>query len=118
MTDFTASSSIITDSLSTIPPDAIQSLPAGESRRRAAAFVNTLRQCISCCKKTLVENAPEAQSDVAGKLSQSIYWVESILSKCHEEGEMLFFTIRSEPQQVFDYWHKLPVATWIHDFNI
>ena len=40
----------------------------------------------------------EAQSDVAAKLSQSIYWVESILSKCHEEGELLFFTIRTAEQ--------------------
>ena len=48
-----------------------------------------------------MENSQEAQSDVAAKLSQSIYWVESILSKCHEEGELLFFTIRTpDPPQV------------------
>ena len=35
---------------------------------------------------------------MAAKLSQSIYWVESILSKCHEEGELLFFTIRAADQ--------------------
>ena len=35
---------------------------------------------------------------MAAKLSQSIYWVESILSKCHEEGELLFFTIRTAEQ--------------------
>ena len=88
------------ESMVTIPPDHILSLPAAESRRRAAIFVNHLRNCISSCKRTLVENVQEAQSDVAGKLSQSIYWVESILSKCHEEGELLFFTIRSEPAHV------------------
>ena len=37
---------------------------------------------------------------ITGKLSQSIYWVESILSKCHEEGDLLFFTIRAEPTHV------------------
>ena len=41
---------------------------------------------------------------MAAKLSQSIYWVESILSKCHEEGELLFFTIRTaeQPQVLLD----------------
>ena len=96
------------ESLTTIPPDVIQSLPASESRRRAASFVNSLRTCIACCKKTLVDNSQEAQSDVAAKLSQSIYWVESILSKCHEEGELLFFTIRTADQpQVRIRWEKI-----------
>jgi hypothetical protein len=56
-------------------------------------------------------NLQEAQSDVAGKLSQSIYWVESILSKCHEEGEMLFFTIRAEQVQVrWDVYKQVEVT--------
>ena len=56
----------------------------------------------------LVDNSQEAQSEVAAKLSQSIYWVESILSKCHEEGELLFFTIRTADQpQVRIRWEKI-----------
>ena len=51
------SRSFLAESLATIPPDTIQSLPASESRRRAASFVNSLRTCIACCKKTLVDNA-------------------------------------------------------------
>ena len=89
-----------TESMATIPPDNVHALPAAEFRRRAAIFVNHLRLCIASCKRTLVENLQEAQSKIAGKLSQSIYWVESVLSKCHEEGDLLFFTIRAEPQHV------------------
>ena len=36
----------------------------------------------------------DAQCETAGKLSQSIYVVESLLGKCHEENDLLFFTIR------------------------
>lgn len=94
--DLASLANILQESMATIPCDNVVSLPAAESRRRAALFVNHLRNCIASCKRTLVENLQEAQSDVAGKLSQSIYWVESILSKCHEEGDLLFFTIRTD----------------------
>lgn len=93
--------------MATIPCDNVVSLPAAESRRRAALFVNHLRNCIASCKRTLVENLQEAQSDVAGKLSQSIYWVESILSKCHEEGDLLFFTIRTDSSHVSEIIFKI-----------
>ena len=88
------------DSMATIQPDNVSSLPAAEFRRRAAVFVNHLRLCIAACKRTLVENLQEAQSKIAAKLSQSIYWVEAVLSKCHEEGDLLFFTIRAEQTHV------------------
>ncbi len=88
------------ESMTSLPGDHVTSMPAAEHRRRAAIFVNHLRTGIASCKRTLVENLAEAQSEIAGKLSQSIYWVESILSKCHEEGDLLFFTIRAEPTQV------------------
>ncbi len=96
--DLATFANTLQESMATIPPDNILSLPTGEARRRAAIFVNQLRDCIASCKRTLVENLQEAQSETAGKLSQSIYFVETVLSKCHEEGELLFFTIRSEPQ--------------------
>ena len=86
--------------MSTIQPDNVSSLPAAEFRRRGAVFVNHLRLCIAACKRTLVENLQEAQSKIAAKLSQSIYWVEAVLSKCHEEGDLLFFTIRAEQTHV------------------
>ena len=54
------------ESMTTLPPDHVVSLPAAEHRRRAAIFVNHLRTCIATCKRTLVENLQEAQSEIAG----------------------------------------------------
>ncbi|CAB4063543.1 dgkA [Lepeophtheirus salmonis] len=63
-------------------------------------------------KKSLVENLQEeTKSEVAAKLSQSIYSVESLLGKCHEEGELLFFTIRGVPSGTNEHkrsWFKVP----------
>ena len=52
--------------MTSLPPDHVGSLPAAEHRRRAAIFVNHLRTCIASCKRTLVENLQEAQSEIAG----------------------------------------------------
>ena len=113
---------LFSESLSTVTPDGIQSLSAPELRRRSAIIVNRLRDCIATCKNILVEkfqvrflygiirekpvnntNAAnslikDTQCDAAGKLSQSIYIVESMLGKCHEEADLLFFTIRADSQ--------------------
>ena len=99
----------------------IQTLEAPELRRRSAIIVNILRENIAVCKRILLEKFQgvpffknifffpifltfeiihilDTQCDAAGKLSQSIYVVESLLGKCHQEGELLFFTIRHDPQ--------------------
>ena len=85
------------DAMKTVTPDGIQSLDAPELRRRSAIVVNRLRQCIQACKRVLLEQFQDTQCDAAGKLSQSIYVVESLLGKCHQEGDLLFFTIRQDP---------------------
>lgn len=84
--------------MKTVTPDGILTLDAPELRRRSAIIVNRLRQCIEVCKRVLLEKFQDTQCDAAGKLSQSIYVVESLLGKCHQEGDLLFFTIRQDPQ--------------------
>ena len=42
------------------------------------------------------DDTQDTQCETAGKLSQSIYVVESLLGKCHEENDLLFFTIRPD----------------------
>ena len=86
------------DALKTVTSEEIQILEAPELRKRSAIIVNILRQCIEVCKRILLEKFQDTQCDAAGKLSQSIYVVESLLGKCHQEGELLFFTIRQDPQ--------------------
>ena len=86
------------EAMKTMTPDGIQTLDAPELRRRSAIIVNRLRQCIEVCKQVLLEKFQDTQCDAAGKLSQSIYVVESLLGKCHQEGDLLFFTIRQDPQ--------------------
>ena len=83
--------------MKTVNPDGILNLDAPELRRRSAIVVNRLRQCIQVCKRVLLEQFQDTQCDAAGKLSQSIYVVESLLGKCHQEGDLLFFTIRQDP---------------------
>ena len=78
--------------------DGIQTLDAPELRRRSAIVVSRLRTSIDVCKRVLLEKFQDTQCDAAGKLSQSIYVVESLLGKCHQEGDLLFFTIRQDPQ--------------------
>ena len=83
--------------MKTVTPDGILTLDAPELRRRSAIIVNRLRECIEVCKRVLLEKFQDTQCDAAGKLSQSIYVVESLLGKCHQEGDLLFFTIRQDP---------------------
>ena len=84
--------------MKTVTSDGIQTLDAPELRRRSAIVVSRLRTCIDVCKRVLLEKFQDTQCDAAGKLSQSIYVVESLLGKCHQEGDLLFFTIRQDPQ--------------------
>ena len=88
---------LVSDAMKTVNPDGILNLDAPELRRRSAIVVNRLRQCIQVCKRVLLEQFQDTQCDAAGKLSQSIYVVESLLGKCHQEGDLLFFTIRQDP---------------------
>ena len=46
---------LVSESLSTVTPDGILTVPAPEVRRRSAVIVNRLRICIATCKKILVE---------------------------------------------------------------
>ena len=119
---------MILDALKSVTSEEIQTLEAPELRRRSAIIVNILRENIAVCKRILLEKFQgnyfsfiktifcfpqtffiylilkyiftylDTQCDAAGKLSQSIYVVESLLGKCHQEGELLFFTIRHDPQ--------------------
>ena len=84
--------------MKTVTSDGIQTLDAPELRRRSAIVVSRLRTCIDVCKRVLLEKFQDTQCDAAGKLSQRIYVVESLLGKCHQEGDLLFFTIRQDPQ--------------------
>lgn len=85
------------DAMKTVTSDGIMTLDAPELRRRSAIIVTRLRQCIEVSKRVLLEKFQDTQCDAAGKLSQSIYVVESLLGKCHQEGDLLFFTIRQDP---------------------
>ena len=76
--------------MKTVTPDGILTLDAPELRRRSAIIVNRLRECIEVCNRVLLEKFQDTQCDAAGKLSQSIYVVESLLGKCHQEGDLLF----------------------------
>ena len=59
----------------------------------------------------MLEKFQDTQCDAAGKLSQSIYVVESLLGKCHQEGELLFFTIRQDPQVSWNLYTNIS-AFW------
>ena len=59
--------------------------------------LNFFFRCIDVSKRVLLEKFQDTQCDAAGKLSQSIYVVESLLGKCHQESDLLFFTIRQDP---------------------
>ena len=103
------------DAMKTVTSDGILTLDAPELRRRSAIIANRLRQyvfvimlfkvlnsklffrCIDVSKRVLLEKFQDTQCDAAGKLSQSIYVVESLLGKCHQESDLLFFTIRQDP---------------------
>ena len=88
------------DAMKTVTSDGIMTLDAPELRRRSAIIVSRLRHCIEVSKRVLLEKFQDTQCDAAGKLSQSIYVVESLLGKCHQEGDLLFFTIRQDPQVI------------------
>ena len=78
-----------------------------------------MRQCIDVCKRILLEKFQDTQCDAAGKLSQSIYVVESLLGKCHQEGDLLFFTIRHETQELRrNSWFKVPKFARSPTFNL
>ena len=91
------------DAMKTVTSDGIMTLDAPELRRRSAIIVSRLRHCIEVSKRVLLEKFQDTQCDAAGKLSQSIYVVESLLGKCHQEGDLLFFTIRQDPQVILNF---------------
>jgi len=86
----------IQESLHSLTLDGVSNLSTSEVRTRSATLAKHLRVAIDSCKRILVENFQDAQCETAGKLSQSIYVVESLLGKCHEENDLLFFTIRPD----------------------
>ena len=107
--------------MKTVTSDGIQTLDAPELRRRSAIVVSRLRTCIDVCKRVLLEKFQDTQCDAAGKLSQSIYVVESLLGKCHQEGDLLFFTIRQDPQvsiEWFRFGHILKKVSQITILNV
>ena len=82
----------------------------------SSVFVTGYKKCRNSNlpnNKTLYHyiSLQETQSDAAGKLSQSIYIVESLLGKCHEEGDLLFFTIRADSQVSQNYFFVIKYQT-------
>ena len=59
-------------------------------------FTNYFEKILLYFKSHFINHLQETQSDAAENLSHSIYNVESLLGKCHEEGDLIFFTIRNE----------------------